>query len=121
MSIEKKCKLLKISTSGYYYRSKGNSLSPLEQALYTDIDKLHLRYPTMGSRQLRDQLERLGYKIGRQKVRSLMQLQRIRVQYPRPRTSQKGKGHKIYPYLLRNLKTKRINQVWASDISYIAI
>ena len=78
ISIEKKCKLLKISSSGYYYRSKGNNLSELEQKLHKDIDKLHLKYPTMGSRQLGDQLRRMGYKTGRRKVRSLMQLQRIR-------------------------------------------
>ena len=39
--------------------------------------------------------------------------------YPRRRTSQPGKGHKIYPYLLRDLSIERANQAWASDISYI--
>lgn len=39
--------------------------------------------------------------------------------YPKPRTSQPGKGHKIYPYLLRGLSIERPNQVWASDICYI--
>ena len=38
---------------------------------------------------------------------------------PRRRTSQPGKGHKIYPYLLRDLSIERANQAWASDISYI--
>lgn len=28
-------------------------------------------------------------------------------------------GHKVYPYLLRNLKIERINQVWATDLTYI--
>jgi putative transposase len=39
--------------------------------------------------------------------------------YPRRRTSQPGQGHKIYPYLLRNLPIERANQVWATDICYI--
>jgi len=30
-------------------------------------------------------------------------------------------GHKIYPYLLRNLKINRINQVWGTDITYIRL
>ena len=38
--------------------------------------------------------------------------------YPRRRTSQPGKGHKIYPYLLRHLSIERANQVWASDITF---
>jgi len=119
LSIQKKCQMLKISSSGYYYRGKGNRLSAFEQKLHRDIDELHIKYPTMGSRQLRDQLRRLGYPIGRQRVRSVMKLQRIRVQYPRPRTSKKGKGHKIYPYLLGNVKITRMNQVWVADITYI--
>jgi len=43
----------------------------------------------------------------------------LRALYPRQRTSQPGKGHKIYPYLLRDLCIDRANQVWATDISYI--
>ena len=39
--------------------------------------------------------------------------------YPKPRTSQPGAGHKVYPYLLKGLSIERPNQVWASDICYI--
>jgi len=38
---------------------------------------------------------------------------------PKPNTSKPGKQHKIYPYLLKNLKIDRANQVWATDITYI--
>ena len=30
-------------------------------------------------------------------------------------------GHKIYPYLLRNLTIERANHVWVADITYIPI
>jgi len=36
-------------------------------------------------------------------------------------TSRRCKSHKVYPYLLRNLKIERANQVWATDITYIPI
>ena len=39
--------------------------------------------------------------------------------YRRPNTSKPAPGHKIYPYLLRNLPIIRPNQVWAMDITYI--
>jgi putative transposase len=37
--------------------------------------------------------------------------------YPKPRLSDPGLGHKIYPYRLRSLKIDRPDHVWASDIS----
>jgi len=39
--------------------------------------------------------------------------------YPKQGTSQPGKGHKIYPYLLKGLKINRPGQVYCSDITYI--
>jgi len=28
-------------------------------------------------------------------------------------------GHKVYPYLLRGRKTREVNEVWCTDITYI--
>ena len=39
--------------------------------------------------------------------------------YPKAKTSKPGKGHKIYPYLLRNRIIDSPNQVWAADLTYI--
>ncbi len=39
--------------------------------------------------------------------------------YRRPNTSKPTPGHKVYPYLLRGLEINRVNQVWATDITYI--
>ena len=52
-----------------------------------------------------------------ERVRRLMRLMRIVPLGPKPRTSKPGAGHKIYPYLLRNLKIDRANQVWCADIA----
>jgi putative transposase len=48
-----------------------------------------------------------------------MQRMGIEALYRKPNTSKKHPGHKVYPYLLRELKIERANQVWATDITYI--
>lgn len=48
-----------------------------------------------------------------------MRLMGIAALYPKRRTSQPGKEHKIYPSGLRGLAIERPNQVWASDICYL--
>ena len=39
--------------------------------------------------------------------------------YPKPNLSKSGKGHRKFPYLLRNKLIFEPNQVWAIDITYI--
>jgi transposase InsO family protein len=43
----------------------------------------------------------------------------IEALYRRPKTTKPAPGHKVYPYLLRNLAVIRPNQVWAMDITYV--
>lgn len=83
------------------------------------LDELHLQYPFMGSRQLRDVLRNEGVKINRKRVQRLMRKLGITAVYPKPNTSKANIAHKIYPYLLKGLSISRANQVWCTDITYI--
>ncbi len=113
----RRCELLGVARSSAYYRPEPNSQEDL--ALMRLIDEIHLRWPFYGSRRLRDELEERGHTVNRKRIQRLMRQMGLRALYPRQRTSQPGKGHKIYPYLLRNVCIERPNQVWATDISYI--
>ena len=62
-----------------------------------------------------------GIRVNRKRVRRLMRLMGIVPLGPKPRTSKPGAGHKIFPYLLRNLVIDRPNQVWCADITYLPI
>ena len=37
--------------------------------------------------------------------------------YPKPTRSAAGRGHRIYPYLLRNVRIERPDPVWSTDIT----
>jgi putative transposase len=83
------------------------------------IDEIHTSTPTAGSRMMRDILRLEGIVIGRKHVITLMRRMGLEAVYRKPRTSDKHPGHKIYPYLLRDLVIDRPNQVWALDTSYV--
>jgi putative transposase len=110
-------KALGISRGRVYYLARPTSDADL--VLMRRIDELHLDHPFAGSRMLRDLLRAEGRKIGRRHVATLMRKMGVEAIYRRPNLSKPGPGHKIYPYLLRNLAVTRPNQVWASDITYV--
>lgn len=111
------CKLLKLRRSSVYYQPV--PISEHELALMRELDAVHMKYPYYGSRRIYDELNARGYPVCRKKVQRLMRKMGIIVLYPKQNTSQPGKGHKVYPYLLKDLSIERPNHVWATDISYI--
>ena len=117
LPITRQCELLSLNRSTVYYRLQ--DVPEMDLKLMRRIDEMHLKRPFYGSRRIRDWLQDEGYDINRKRVQRLMRQMGIRALYPKPRTSKPGKGHKIYPYLLRDLVIDRPNQVWATDISYI--
>jgi putative transposase len=110
--------LLSINRSGLYYQPKGPSDEDL--VLMKLIDRQYLATPFYGARKIAVVLKKQsGLTVNRKRVRRLMQFMGIRAVYRRPRTSKPAPEHEIYPYLLRDLKITRPNQVWAADITYI--
>ena len=117
LPVTRQARELGISRGSVYYLPRLTSAADL--AIMRRIDALHMDYPFAGSRMLRDLLAAEGIKVGRLHVSTLMKRMTIEAIYRRPNTSKSAPGHKIYPYLLRNLAVTRPNQVWATDITYI--
>lgn len=115
--VSTQCHLLELNRSTFYYLPQAVSEQDLE--LMRKIDEVHLKYPFYGSRRIRDWFEDQGMKVNRKRIQRLMRLMGIEALYPKKRTSQPGKGHKIYPYLLQGLEITHSNHVWAADITYI--
>jgi putative transposase len=98
----------------------GLSPSEADLTLMRRVDELHLRWPFLGARKLRDLPNRDGFAVGRKHVGTLMRKMGITAIYRAPKTSTPGgHEHRVYPYLLKNLMIERANRVWAADITYL--
>jgi len=117
LPVKRQAEVLEISRGTVYYQPR--PVSERDLLLMRAIDELHLDHPFAGSRMLRDLLRQQGLDAGRLHVGTLMGKMGIEAICRRPNTSKPAPGHWIYPYLLRNLKIDRPNQVWAMDITYI--
>ena len=114
ISITRQCVLLGLARSSRYNRPRGER--PENLALKRRIDELYTKWPFYGSRKLALLLE-----VNRKRVQRLMRIMGIAAVGPRRRLTRPGAGHKIYPYLLRNLEVRCPDQVWCSDITYITL
>lgn len=117
LSRMRRCELLGIPRSSSYYRPQ--SVPEADLARMRLIDQIHMDKPFLGSRRIADALTEQGYETGRKYVQRLMRLMGIQAIHPGPKTSKPHPHHKRYPYLLRNLEINRVNQVWASDVTYL--
>ena len=117
LPVIRQCQLLSLNRSTAYYQSKDVSDDDLK--IMRRIDEMHLKRPFYGSRRIRDWLVAENHDINRKRVQRLMRLMGIMALYPKKGTSRPGKGHKIYPYLLKGLTINRPNQVYCTDITYI--
>ena len=127
MSISDQCRLLGVARSNYYWwlRHKDQIKSCDEElALVQAVLDWWTEYPATGYQKMARQLRETGHQLATEKrVRKIMRRLGIRGVTPKPMTSRQGKGkqHKKYPYLLRGKKIRHVNQVWATDISYVRL
>jgi len=115
--VSKQCELIGLNRSSLYYEPQGES----EYNLYLMrlIDAIYTKAPFYGCPKITKELNRWGYPVNHKRIRRLMRLLGLEAIVPKKNLSKRGKGHKIYPYLLKNIKIDCPNQVWATDITYI--
>ena len=117
LSLVRQCALLGVSRSSLYYRPRAASAEDL--SLMGEIDRQYLETPFYGSRRMKAWLGMRGIHVSRKRVQRLMRAMGLRAIYRRPGTSRRSPEHPVYPYLLRNVRITRPNQVWAADITYL--
>jgi putative transposase len=117
LSMRRQCELLGLPRASFYYEPAGVSAEDLR--LMRRIDEQYTARPFFGSRRMVVWLGQQGEDVNRKRVQRLMRIMGLEAIDPKPRLSLAGKGHRIYPYLLRGVKIERQDQVWSTDITYI--
>ena len=115
--MRRQCDLLGVNRSSLYYEAVGESEE--NRRVMRLMDEEYTRHPFFGSRRMKLWLSEQGHEVNRKRVRRLMERMEIEAVYPKPKVSEAGEGHKIYPYLLKGVEVTRVNQVWSTDITYI--
>jgi putative transposase len=119
LSVRRQCALLGLNRASLYYEPAGEA--PENLRLMRLIDGEYTAHPFYGSRRMTAWLIRRGEEVNRKRVQRLMRLMGLEAIYPKPRLSAAGRGHRIYPYLLRGVRIERPDQVWSADITYVPL
>lgn len=124
-AIEKMCKVLKVSRSGYYQwlRSKPSAREVENQMIKERIKEIYRaskkRY---GSPKITKELNHQDIRVSRPRVARMMRSMNLRSiinkRYKVPTTDSKHKYSIADNYLNRNFQVQRKSQVWVSDITY---
>jgi putative transposase len=83
------------------------------------LDEQYLKFPFYGRTKHTEELRKVGYIVNHKRVWRLMKKLGIIARVPGPHTSRSNAKHEKYPYLLKGLNINKINQVWATDITWI--
>jgi putative transposase len=111
--------LLGLCRSSLYYEPAAEAAENLR--LMGLIDQEYTAHPFLGSRRLTQWLIEQGEEVNRKRVQRLMRVMGLEAIYPKPKLSAAGRGHRIYPYLLRNVSIRKPDQVWSTDITYVPL
>jgi putative transposase len=119
LSVRRQCALLGLNRSSLYYAAAAESADNLR--LMRRLDEQYTACPFYGSRRLTAWLAQQGEVVNRKRVQRLLRIMGLEAIYPKPRLSVAGRGHRLYPYLLRDVCVARPDQVWSTDITYVPL
>lgn len=122
------CRRFGVSKQSYYKRGETKFVRMAQEKFVIDfVREVRRRDPGMCGRPLWHMYRRefLGTQsmVGRDRFESIIDEHGLKVRQKRrkPRTTDSRHGYLVYPDLVKNIIPSRVNQIWASDITYIPL
>lgn len=116
------CYRAKISRQGYYQQTRARQRRSLQaEAILRLVRRIRQRHHRMGTRKLWVKVVAAGYRIGRDRLFSLLRSAGLLIPRRRrfQRTTDSCHRFRLYPNLIRDREVTRPHQVWASDLTYL--
>lgn len=118
------CGLAGFSRAGYYRSSVAAAASSPEELEVRDaLQKIALEWPAYGTRRVKAELEKRGWRVNRKRVQRLMREDNLLCVAKRKFAVTTDSAHPlpVYPNLPPAMKLTGINQLWRADITYIRL
>jgi putative transposase len=124
LSISQSCKALEVSRSGYYkWRIRPEMVPSVNMDLKNQIQEIALEFSGYGYRRMTAELQNRGHVVNHKHVLRLMRQDNLLCLKKKFKltTTDSSHGLPVYPNLLKSAKITGLNQVWASDITYVQL
>ena len=126
LPISQSCQSLEVSRSGYYKWRIQPEIAPNDSEdldLKNQIQEIAMEFTGYGYRRMTAELQNRGFEVNRKRVLRLMRQESLLCRKKRfkPVTTDSSHGLPIYPNLLKGARITGLNQVWASDITYVQL
>ncbi len=116
------CTALGMSRSSYYFKP-AELPAGVDLSLRKMIRDIALEFAGYGYRRITIALRRQNVIINHKKVLRLMHAENVLCKRKsfKPQTTNSNHNQPLYPNLVRNISVTKLNQVWVTDITYVAI
>lgn len=124
MSVNRQLSLLGLPHSSYYYSGeKKAERAHVDDQVKDAMKNIYESKPFYGVLRMTAELNNMGFVINHKRVSRLHHELNLETIYPhrKPNTSISNPDNPVYPYLLRDTKVVRRNQVWSTDITYTKV
>lgn len=116
---------MRLSSSTYYSDPKisRSEREEFEADVRGKIEQIRVEIPSAGYRVLLPLVKAQGIVIGERKLRGVISKFKLQIRPKRRfvKTTDSNHSHRVHPNLIEEMTLTGVNQVWASDITYIRI